>query len=214
MRISYGGKLTLLIMAVATLAFSGSLFAESFKSISRSIDVSRLGSVEIQAGVAEMDIEFYEGDELELEIELEAERRWFSLRRGSVDDLQLEVRESGDNLYLGIQDQKVQQRWRLKIPARLAATIDVGVGDIELHDFSNSLEMEVGVGSIQVDIDDTDYAAIRVSVGVGDASIRGFGEDRVGNERSFVSADSYYHGDGEFEIDIEVGVGEVVVRSR
>ena len=214
MRHSTAGKLPLIATVAASLLFSGTLLAESFKTISRTIDASLLASVEIQAGAAEMDIEFYDGDAIELEIELEAERRWFSFRRGSVDDIDLVERTNREDIYLSIKDQKVQQRWRMKIPAKLALAMDVGVGDIELDDFSNSLEMDVGVGSVRVDIDDTDYAVIRVSVGVGDASIEGFGRDRVDNERSFVSADSYYHGDGVLEIDIEVGVGEVVVRSR
>tara|TARA_R110002073_G_scaffold77283_1_gene187203 strand:- start:10 stop:654 length:645 start_codon:yes stop_codon:yes gene_type:complete len=207
-------KLTQLIPLAASLLFSGSVFGDSFKTISRTIDVSLIASIEIQAGVAEMDIEFYDGDVIELEIELEAERRWFALRRGNVDEVELEVHTSDAHIYLGIQDQKVQQRWRMRMPSKLALAIDVGVGEIELEDFSNNLEMEVGVGSVRVDIDDTDYAMIRLSVGVGDASIEGFGQQRVDNERSFVSADASYQGDGEMEINIDLGVGEAVVRRR
>lgn len=199
---------------LASLLLSGALFADSSKTISRTIDASLAASVEIEAGIAEMDIEFYDGEQIELEIEVEAERRWFSWRRGSVDHVELEVHDGQENIYLAILDDKVQQHWRVRMPAKLAVVIDVGIGDIELDDFSNNLEMEVGVGSVLVDIKDTDYAMIRASAGVGDSSIQGFGRDGVDNERSFVSADSYYHGDGEYEINVEVGVGDAVVRRR
>ena len=92
--------------------------------------------------------------------------------------------------------------------------MDVGAGEIELEGLSNNLTMEVGVGSIRVEINDTDYARIHASVGVGETTIKGFSDQQVDNERSFTSSDSYYYGEGELEIDIEVGVGEVEVRSR
>lgn len=100
------------------------------------------------------------------------------------------------------------------MPAKLAVAMDVGVGEIELEGLSNNLTMEVGVGSIRVEINDTDYARIHASVGVGETAIKGFSDQQVDNERSFMSSDSYYYGEGELEIDIEVGVGEVEVRSR
>lgn len=208
------GRAIQLTTLATSLLFSGSLSAESYKKISRTIDAAMLGSVEIEAAIAEMEIEFYDGDEIELEIELEADGNWMRWRRGDVDDIDLELRTTGDKVYLGIANQKVQQHWRVKMPAKLAIAIDVGVGDIELDDISNNLDMDVGVGSVRVDVDDTDYAMIRASAGVGDTAISGFSGKRVDNERTFMTSDSYYYGDGTLEIDIEVGVGDVQIRSR
>lgn len=211
---SKAGKFAKLTVITVSLLFSSTLSADSFKKISRTIDAYKLGSVEIEAAVAEMDIEFYDGDEIELEIEVESNGSWLSWRRGGVDQVVLEVRTNEGNVYLGISEQKIQQHWRVKIPAKLAVAIEVGVGDIELVDLSNSLKMEVGVGSVRVDVDDTDYALIHASAGVGDTSITGFTGKHVDNERSFMSSDSYHYGDGGFEIEVEVGVGDVQVRSR
>ena len=69
--------------------------------------------------------------------------------------------------------------------------MDVGVGEIELEGLSNNLTMEVGVGSIRVKINDTDYARIHASVGVGETATKGFADQQVDNERSFMSSDSY-----------------------
>lgn len=214
MRNTSTGKLMPLMAIIVSLLANPAVFADSFKTLSRLIDASSLESVEIHAGIAEMDIEFYEGEQIEVEIELEAERRWFSLSRGSVDGINLEENASADNVYLGIADQKVRQRWQLRIPTKLALSVEVGVGDVELRDLSNSLEMDVGIGSVRIDVANVEFGMIQSSVGVGDSSIEGFGQQEVHNERSFVSADSYYRGDGELEIRIEVGVGEVLVRRR
>jgi len=207
-------ELVKLTTLAGLLLFSGSLSAESTKKISRTIDAASFGSVEIEASVAELEIEFYDGDEIELEIELESDGHWLAWRRDNVDNVELEVHTTEDNIYLGINDHKIGQHWRVKMPAKLALLIDVGVGDVELDHFSNKLEMNVGVGEVRVDIDDTDYAMIRASAGVGDTAIKGFPDQQADNERSFVSSDSYYFGDGDLEIDIEVGVGAVEIRSR
>ncbi len=208
------GKLAKFTAVAASLLFSGVLSADSTKRISRTINAASFGSVDIEVAVAEMDIEFYDGEDIVLEIELESDGHWFSWRRGDVDDVELEVRRTERNVYLGIVDKKVQQHWRVKMPAKLALAIDVGVGDIELKDFSNNLDMQVGVGSVRVDVDGIDYAMIRASAGVGDTAIKGFPGERVDNERSFISSDSFRYGEGDLEIEIEVGVGDIQVASR
>jgi hypothetical protein len=214
MRNSNAGKVAQLATLAASLLFSDSLFADSTKKISRTIDAAMVASVEIEAAVAEMDIEFYDGNEIELEIELKSNGHWLAWRRGDVDNVELEVRATENKVYLSIADRQVQQHWRIKMPAKLAIAIEVDVGDIELEDFSNNLEMKVGVGSVRVEVDDSDYAMIRASVGVGDTAIKGFSGQQADNERAFVSSDSYHYGDGVLEIEIEVGVGDVEVRSR
>lgn len=199
-------------LLTGTFLLGSPAMADSIKHISHSVDASTLESVEFEISVAEVEIEVYDGDEIQLEIELESQRRWFSLRRRNIDDIELEIRRSGNNVFLGIDEQNIEQHWRVLLPAKLAVEMDLGVGDIRIEEFSNSLEMEVGVGAVRVEVNDTEYREIHLSVGVGDASIRGF-ESRSDNERSFISAESFYHGNGELSIDIELGVGDVEVRN-
>ncbi len=73
--------------------------------------------------------------------------------------------------------------------------------------------MELGVGEIRVIVDDTEYRSIDLDVGVGETLIRGF-ENAVHSEREIVSDSARYNGNGEFRIDIEVGVGEARVVNR
>jgi hypothetical protein len=205
-------KLSPLIVLPATLLICSSALADSSKHISQVIDATTLESARLDISVAELDIEIYDGDEIQLEIEIEAQGRWWSFRDGDVDHVELEVRGSGASVYLGIDENNIEQHWRVMMPAKLALDIDMGVGDVHIEKFTNNLEMELGVGSVRVEVDDTDYNVIHVSAGVGDANIRGFAT-RVDNERSFISSESRYHGDGDLEIDIELGVGDVEVRN-
>ncbi len=87
----------------------------------------------------------------------------------------------------------------------------MGVGEVTIKALHNSLALELGVGSIAIDTDEADFRKIEASVGVGDATLRGFGSN-ADSERSFVSASANYEGDGEHHIAIELGVGEVSIR--
>ena len=206
-------KISSLIALPAALLLSVPVFADSFKQINQVVDAATLESVKLEISVADLDIEVYDGDEIQLEIDIEAQRSWWSFRRRNVDDIELEISGNGSSVYLGIDERNIEQHWRVMMPAKLALEIDMGVGDIHIENFSNSLDMEVGVGSVRVEVADTDYQLIHASAGVGDAAIRGFA-NRADNERNFISADAYYHGDGELEIEIELGVGDVEVRNN
>lgn len=186
--------------------------ADSIKHISYTVDASALESVEFEISVAEIEIEVYNGEEIQLDIELKSQRNWFSWRRPDIEDIELEVRGNGGHVFLGIDETNIEQYWRVRLPAKLVVEMDLGVGDIRIQEFSNSLEMEVGVGAVRVEVNDTEYGEIHLSAGVGDASISGF-DNRSDNERSFISAESFYHGSGDLKIDIEVGVGDIEVRN-
>jgi len=202
------------LIAVLSLLLSGPALAASSKRMTHSIEAASFTQVQLEMSVGEMDIEVYDGDTIELDIELIAERRWFSLRRNDVDDIKLDRRERGDSLYLGIDNDDLEQTWHVRLPAHLAVELEVGIGDIRIDDFSNSLTVDLGVGALEVNLASTDYAEIAATAGVGDAVIRGFGPG-TDNERSLlVGADAWYAGEGRYMIEIEVGVGDARIRAR
>ncbi|MCG8416163.1 MAG: hypothetical protein MI746_18245 [Pseudomonadales bacterium] len=206
-------RLSTLVLAACSLLFSLSVTAASSKRIERSIDASDLTHIDFEISVAEIDIQVYDGDIIELDIYLREDRGWWPFGRADIDDIDLQVERGSTSLDLRLDEDDIQQDWRVRLPAHLAVSMEVGVGEIDLDGLENDLLMELGVGSLQVNVADIDFESVRVSTGVGDSSLRGFGDD-TDNERNFVGADSHYFGDGEFEIDVEVGVGEARVIRR
>ena len=206
-------KINALIVLPAVLLWSSTAMADRYKQINHVIDASDLEKVHLEISVGEVDIEIYDGEEIQLEIDIESDRGWFTFGRGHAEDVELDIEGSGPRVYIGITERNIEQHWRVKLPAKLALELDMGVGDIHIEDFANSLDLELGVGAVRVDVADVDYDAIHASVGVGDSTIRGFSQG-MDNERNFISADSYYHGEGEFEMQIEVGVGDVEIRKN
>lgn len=207
-------KLLQPVLLLVTALAMPIVLADSYKRITHEIDASDFERLSLQISVAEVEIEIYDGDVIELDIQLEANRRWFSLRRGNVDNVELEQRASGETLYLEIDEDNIEQTWFARIPEDLAMRIELGVGDINIENLDNDLDLDIGVGAARVEVSSENYHTIAATAGVGDASIRGF-NNRSDNERSsFVGADAYYRGEGEYEIRLEVGVGDVQVRRR
>jgi hypothetical protein len=199
------------LVVAASLLLSVSVFADTEKHISHSIDASDLELIQLEFPVGELEIESYDGDEIQLEIDIKAKRRWFAHRR-DVSEVELDVSMSGNSVRLEIDEDKTEQIWVVKIPAALSLEVDLGVGEIQIRDFTNDLDVDLGVGSVMVEVSDTDYDSINVSSGVGDAKINGF-PTPADNKRKFISAEASYDGEGEPEMDIEVGVGDVQVKS-
>jgi hypothetical protein len=201
-----------LILVACGLVLSTSAMAASSKRIQQQIDAADLVHVDFEISIAEIDIEVYDGDSIELDLHIEADRDWWIFGRNDIDDVELQVDRNGEQLKLRLDDDDIEQEWVVRLPAHLAVSMDIGVGEVQFSDFANNLNMELGVGSMQLNVaDGVDFESIHLKVGVGDTSVRGF-DNGSDNERSFVGADSWYHGDGEFVIEVEVGVGDARVR--
>lgn len=202
-----------LVLAISALVLCTFASADPTKNIQQSFSAEDLDVLSLEISIAEIEIETYDGNEIQLDIDIESDRGWFSWRAKDVDDIELEIEERGNRLFLSIDEDNIEQQWRLRIPAKLNLEMDLGVGDVRIDDFVSELNMEIGVGAVRVLIGDVDYDSIHVSAGVGDAKISGF-SNRVDNERSFISADAYYHGEGDQRIEIDLGVGDVSVRKQ
>lgn len=203
----------LVLLAVFSLFLSATSQAASSKRIEHSIDASDLSRIDFDVSVAEMDIQVYDGDTIELDIEVRADRDWWFFGRRDVDDIELDISQGAEYIDLRLDENNLEQDWRVLLPAHLAVSLEMGVGEIELEGLANDLELELGVGAVEVIVDDIDYDTVRIVTGVGDSSLRGFGNSTE-NERNIVGADSHYFGDGEYRIDIELGVGDARVIRR
>lgn len=203
----------LVLIAVFSVFLSGTSHAASSKRIVQSFEAAELERIDFDISVAELEIEVYDGDSVELDIQLRADGGWWFFGRRDVDDVELEVTEGRDYLDLRLDEDNVEQEWRVRIPAHLAVSMELGVGEIELAGMANDFLLELGVGAVEVITADMDFDSVRIVTGVGDSSVRGFGNSTE-NERNIVGADSHYFGEGEHRIDIEVGVGDARVIRR
>jgi hypothetical protein len=201
------------LVPLALILAAGTSFADSYKHIAQSISGADFERLKLELTVGQLAIEVWDEDSVGIDIELRAERSWFSWRRRSIEDLELVVKENGAELFLSMNERNIEQEWILKVPAKLAMDIEMDAGAVRIKALSNSLALELGVGSVDVVTEDVDFHQIQAAVGVGDATLRGF-ENGSKHDRSFISADAFYQGDGEHQIQVELGVGDVAIRRK
>ena len=99
--------------------------------------------------------------------------------------------------------------YHLATPAVAATAIHLGVGQVTARVGRTALEVHVGVGEVDITGSRLDVGHVEVSAGVGSASLHGSG--RHSSHRAFVAESAEGEGDGAFEMDVSVGVGDASV---
>jgi len=138
----------------------------------------------------------------------------------------------GGKLYLEVSsesgDRRFEERWSLSLPARLAIEAELGVGNVSVIGLEGGVELDVGVGEVEVEAPAGDvtidlgvgdvevsgpadaFASAEVSGGVGGAEITVRGVEIA--DTGFVGHRASWTGDGEFFIEVEVGVGDASIK--
>lgn len=172
------------------------------------IELDDVNEIEINSSVGSIDLRLVEGNEMRVEVDIEAEDRFFR-RDVDVDDIDVEVRMRGDKLILTINEDDIKADWYIELPVVDYIDIDMGVGEIDVEIGASNLDISLGVGEIDIVASLASAGDIELSAGVGDTSI--LGTSRVNNSRMIVASESEGTGEGELSIEAEVGVGDITV---
>jgi hypothetical protein len=175
-------------------------------------DLSDVQEIELRGSVGTMRIEPTDSKELELVLEIEGNRDGFFRHRKDVSEVELKVRERGDRLVLEQTEEDTETDWTIYLPVVARTVIEFGVGEVDAEIGATDLKMDVGVGDVDVVAPESDAGYIDLSVGVGDARMKG--GRIVDADRAFISQDIRGRGDGDHEISIDVGVGDLDLRLR
>jgi hypothetical protein len=204
-------KKSLVAFALCSALATGTALADDVKTLRKTVEVEKGQKISFNVPVGSLKVETCDCNEVTVKVKVEpSDGSWNIFSSGNVEDAELSVRQRGNGISFEVDEDDTKQKWRVTMPASSALNIDVGVGQVDVNDFNNSLRAEVGVGQITVDVEGENFDDIKVESGVGDASIRGF--SGVDKARAMVSSSAHYRGDGDYSIDVEVGVGEASVR--
>ena len=188
-----------------------------------------MGSVLIKAGLGSVTVEAGGGDQLEVEVTLRPRRTTglFS-PLPEAEQLQLASKVRGDQLTLTVDAKNVEEKWRLRLPARLLSAVEIklGVGDVRIEAAARRFDVDVGVGDVGLKVPG---GAVEVRVGTGDARIESklsdagtiFGKTGVGSA-SLSGLDGVVRsggvggkvngtGRGQQPIEARVGVGDLEI---
>jgi len=201
----------LLLLTALTAFLSTQTLAKSEHQINHSFAVDTQTTLDISFPVGSLEINTYNGNEVQVTVELVAKNNDWLNNSDDLESLTIDTQQTSNELALSLDNDDVQQTWTVTVPRSLAVNLDLGVGDIEINDFANSADIEVGVGAVRIDSQSDDYKYISLDSGVGDTRISGFVSDAK-TTRKMVSSESEYSGSGTHTVKVEVGVGDIKVK--
>jgi len=188
-----------------------------------------LGSVLIKAGLGGVTVEPGGGEQLEVEVTLRPRRTTglFS-PLPEAEQLQLGSKVRGDQLILSVDAKNIEEKWRVRLPARLLSAVEIklGVGDVRIEGAARRFDVDVGVGDVGIKVP---AGAVALRVGTGDARIESklsdagavFGKTGVGSaslqglegvvRSGGVGGKVSGTGRGQQPIEARVGVGDLEI---
>ena len=180
---------------------------------SHDFDLDGIEEVEFRSTVGSFEIIPTRGDELRVVLEIEGNKRGFFRRSTDVSDMDLESRERGDTLILEFEEENANANWIVEMPRTSSVertSIQMGVGEVNVEIGGTELEVELGVGDVDINAPEDSVGRINLNVGVGDASMRG--GEVIDHDAMFISQSIEGEGNGTFDMEVDVGVGDISVR--
>lgn len=204
---------------IATLAVAAVATAGESRTIEGRASLAVGQEVRIDFPVGELEVVGVAGDEFRITIEGRCKRH-SSRCADHLDDIEVDIHESRGVIWVEVAPHSKWRWWNsLEIEAQVQhprdrpLSIDMGVGELEVEGTLSDLEIDLGVGEVTVDVPVAVVGTVTMDAGIGETELL-VPAGWVRDERSFLvgSESSWRDGSGSARINVEVGVGEGVVR--
>ena len=166
--------------------------------------------LEISNNVGRIDLVQGDGDEVRVILDIEGQKSGFFRRQVDVDDMDLQIRKRGDTLFLKFDEKNASAEWTVEMPVMKRTIIEMGVGEVRLEVGDTDLDVDLGVGDVEIVAPEDSVGRISISVGVGDASVRG--AEILDRQSAFISQSVRAQGKGNKDINVDLGVGDANLR--
>ena len=223
-------KKNILFMSMMILAAAVAADAADSRTLTQTVAKDSITRLNLDSGIGDVEIEAIAGaDEITVEVVLSPRRGgFFSSKRRAEQEVEaatLSAKIDGDRLD---DDRRFEENWSIAIPSDVAVRLNHGVGDILVRGASAGVDIESGVGEVRVEVSEGDvsveigvgtavvrsdasaYASAEGAAGVGDARLTVRGEKI--SSGGFVGHAASWEGDGASHIEVEVGVGDAIIR--
>jgi len=204
-------KLTLMGIGVFLMtAIVTTAHADNTSSVHHDIALEGIAVVEISNSVGSIHVLPSRDGDLHIDVELEGKRKGFFRRKVNVEDIDLEIRERGDTIFLSFEEDNTNASWFMEIPDVEHTIVQLGVGEITMEINNTDVDVEMVVGDVSIRAPGNTVGRINLNVGVGDASVDG--ADIITNKSAFISRSIRADGHGSNDMEINLGVGDVDIR--
>ncbi len=202
--------LTLGVLLVTVSASAGRLERRE----SYSFPAEGVERIQLSHPVGSLEIVGYNGSEVRVEMEVRCGA--FRFRCGDkAEEIELDQRLRGDTLRLEIDgyprnSSGISVDLRIEVPRNTAIVIEKGVGNTIVRNCDGSLQIEAGVGNLEIYMDERDVRSVHAETGVGGAKLYVDGK-RTGESDGFLflGNEIEWQGNGDSRLETELGVGSL-----
>jgi hypothetical protein len=204
----------LLTLTVLTPAFA----KEAFREISTSFALESETSVRLDIPLAEVSVEGFEGDNIEVDFTATCRRPASQHCDEILAELGFESHRLRRQVRIDLVGYpkwgkgKVELEGTIRVPQAIEVEMEIGIGQLDLKELTGDLRVELGVGQVNAWLDESKVRSVTLDAGVGESEL--YGPDaRVQGRRSMLVGSEIYwdEGSGKSRVFIEVGVGEISV---
>jgi hypothetical protein len=209
-----------LAFALVALLAATAAAGETLKSLSYTCPGTGLNAIVVKGGIGDVEILGATGGGVTVSVDLTRKGGGFFGDRqsaASAEAMEIEPVQADGELTLRLKpehrgDAHLSERWTVRMPAALAATVNLGVGDVRVLDLTGDVRVQVGVGDVELEGLFDSVGEIRAASGVGDVALR-TPEGRT-DGRGFIGHTLSGRGRGTSEVRVDAGVGDVTIRLR
>jgi hypothetical protein len=164
------------------------------------------GSVHVHLKVG--DLQIHRGDSNKISVRYTVKSR----RESGLKDARVDFDIRGNEATLDFHapySSNTQFDVELTIPANTNLDVHEKVGDVEIDSIEGDKDVDLGVGDIRVNSEQTGYRLIHASAGIGDVNANGYGDTS-----GWLGKTLKYKGDGKYELRAHVGVGDITLGGK
>lgn len=209
-------KKVALFLAAALLWVLPAAADEVVRSFRQQIPIANARKIHLEFPVAELNVDSGASDHVGLDVKIRC-REKTGRCADRAHELKLVYDNTGEIFKI---EMKKFPKWHgshhlkivatITVPRDLALRAELGVGEMNVHGVAGDLDVNLGVGQVNVDLPKEAFASVNLDTGIGEASL-------VAAGRHYKSAGlmtkelSWNKGTGRSKVKVDCGVGEIDV---
>lgn len=198
------------VTGITLLTASAAAFADSHKVLTKEIAVENISKLVLDAHVGSVKISESDDNLIHIYVKVSEKDGW-SLFKGDPENAALKIEQRGQRITVSLNDDEYGEEWKLEIPQLKQVDADLGIGEMIIRDISTNLSVDVGVGDVNIYSAAQDFSSAKAETSVGGAAVHS-DVGHVSQNRSMVSEEVSWIGQGKYAIHVEVGVGEASIK--
>jgi hypothetical protein len=208
-----------LILAAALLWVLPASADEVVRSFRQQIPIANAHQIRLDFPDAELNVDSVAGNQVGLDVKVKC-REKTGRCADRAHELKLVYDNSGEVFKI---EMKKFPKWRgagklkivahITVPRDLALRAELGVGEMNVRGIAGDLNLNLGVGQVNVDLPKEAIASVNLDTGIGEASLVAAGR-HISSSGLFAKELSWTKGTGRSKVTVDCGVGEIDVVLR